>query len=252
MVKNSVRIQCGIFLRRFPRWFLLLVVSWMLAGCATTGRGKFPEFQVEKSTTKTLAILPPAGIGSENLRVSMLSHLRKQSLRKKFRKIGMLSNESVTRTLSKTLRGNGLSSEDADRIRRRTNVDLVLGLHVHEFAIKEFSTTETKTLFRTSSDRENTNISTTTGSGDSSQSRHTTVTSSDFESTLREIPITKGNIRVVMSLSALVYDVEKGEIIWRGRRIERAEDEMEDLSTIELKDIVIERIMFRIVSRLAA
>jgi len=51
-------------------------------------------------------------------------------------------------------------------------------------------------------------------------------------------------------MSALVYDVNQEKIIWRGRRIERSENDTEDLSTIELKDIVVERIMYRIVSRL--
>lgn len=135
-------------------------------------------------------------------------------------------------------------------IRKQVDSDLVLGFYVHEFAIKEFTTTETETLYRTESRQGSANVYQSGQGEDDSDNTHIRSQSTEFST--RQIPVREGNIRVVLSLSAMIYDVERAEVIWRGRRIERAEDEMEDLSTIELKDIVVERVMYRIVSRLVS
>ncbi|MFB6356837.1 MAG: hypothetical protein ABEJ65_10015, partial [bacterium] len=80
--------------------------------------------------------------------------------------------------------------------------------------------------------------------------KSTYITTTTTETTRKEIPITRGNLRVVLTMSAVIYDLRKDRVVWQGRRIERAQDELADLSSIELKDIVVERIMYRINNRI--
>lgn len=228
----------------------VLTLLLFLGGCATSGRGEFPTFTLENPRERSLAVLPPVGLQAEDLKGSIMAHLQVPRLSERFQSVSVISDREVAELLGDNFSGERLDPEEARRIRERVDADLVLGFYVHEFAIREFSTTETKTLYRTESNQGSANVSRSTSDDDGSSNTHLRSQSSEFST--RQIPVRKGNIRVVLSLSAMIYDVEREEVVWRGRRIERAEDEMEDLSTIELKDIVVERVMYRIVSRLAS
>lgn len=243
----SPRTESGDVVRRlsFAATFCL---AFLLAGCATSGRGEFPEFNLENPRARSLAVLPPVGLKGETLRGSIMAHLQVPRLSERFRSVRVVSNRDVADLLSDNFSGERIGAGEARTIRERMDADLVLGFYVHEFAVREFSTTDTRTLFRTDSRQGRTNVQRTGSRDEDEDNIHVSSQSTEFST--RQIPVREGNIRVVLSMSAMVYDVKRAEVIWRGRRIERAEDELEDLSTIELKDIVVERLMYRIVSRL--
>lgn len=238
---------------------VLLVAMMVLWSCAArTGRGEFPSFSVDAPSEKTLSVLPPIGLRAEDLRSSILTHADVNRLSNRFNSAYVAPNDTAAQLLSDNFSGERITAEEARLLRESIDADLLLGFYIHEFGIEEYSTTETRTLFRTSSSRRNTSIqeneSVDIDDGDNetevtgSSGSYVTSRSSNISS--REIPVRTGKIRVTLSMSALVYDVNQSRIIWRGRRIERAENDMEDLSTIELKDIVVQRIMYRIISRL--
>lgn len=238
---------------------LVLFVLSILASCAPrTGRGEFPTFSVEDPSSKNLMVLPPIGLRAKDLRSSILTHTNLNRLEERFQSAYVAPNDTAARVLSDNFSGERVTAEEAELLRDSVDAGLILGFYIHEFGIKEYSTTETRTLFRTSSRRSNTTIQENEsvdvdrddGETEVTGSSGGYVTSRSSGISSREIPVRTGKIRVTLSMSALVYDVEQGEVVWRGRRIERAENDMEDLSTIELKDIVVERIMYRIVSRL--
>jgi len=230
---------------------ILLGLLFIVGGCATTGRGEFPTFQEHSPESHELMVLPPVGIASDQLRTSILSHVHHPSLRQRFKNVYLERNPRVGNLLANHFSGERISNQVQQAIQSEVDSNWVLAFYVHEFAIKEFSKTETKTLFRTESSHHNTSVF-TDDSGNGNGSSDEFITSHEREFTSQEIPITTGQIRVVLSLSAMVYDVDEGRVIWRGRRIERAQDELADLSSIELKDIVVERVMYRITSRLTA
>jgi hypothetical protein len=238
---------------------LLFVFVFFLASCASrTGRGEFPAFSVENPSSKSLTILPPIGLGAEDLSSSILTHADVSRLSNHFESSYVAPNDTAAQLLNDNFSGERITSEETELLQDAVDADLLLGFYIHELGIKEYSATETRTLFRTSSSHRNTSVreneSIDVDSEDDetgiSRSSGSYVTSHSSNVSSREIPIRAGKIRITLSMSALVYDVNQEKIIWRGRRIERSENDTEDLSTIELKDIVVERIMYRIVSRL--
>ncbi|MFB6345176.1 MAG: hypothetical protein ABEK50_05300 [bacterium] len=227
---------------RLPGVLSVLLVVFLLAGCATTGRGNFPTFYPEEPGQTSLAVVPPLGASSRDLRSSILYHLNRGALSRRFKSVEVVPEDRVNEIMDPGFSIDQLAWMDSSRLKQLTGADLILLFEVHEFAIKQFSTTETRTLISTKSRNRNTSVN---------SEENVYINTYETELSSREVPVKKGNLRVVLSLSAALYDTDKGNVVWQGRRIERAEDELEDLSSLELKDIVVERLMYRINYRLA-
>lgn len=223
----------------------VLLILGSLTGCVTTGRGEFPVFPVSDRTNKTLAVLPPAGPHSKALTNSVLYHLNRTQLENTFESVRIIADKKVSRLLEENDTLGALSPEEARSLSKTFDADLLLGFVVHDLRIEQFSTTETERLERSETRYRNIDV-------DSSRknSKDGSITSQESEYTVTEVPVSEDKIRVVLSMSAEVYDLEKNAVVWSGRRIERAEDDLKDLSAVELRDIAVERIMYRIISRL--
>lgn len=262
---KNIRVIVGIL--------SVVLLSLTLTGCATTGRGEFPNLNVNSLSEKKLAILPTVGAVSNELQSSILYHLDRGGLRETFESVSFISPDRARDVLGPNFTIERLTRGDPTPLDELTDAGLVLAFQVNEFSVQEFTTTETRTLYRTNTSYKNTSVyseesgngndrkkgpgdgpgrrvgpSDNNGSG--KETENTFVTSTRTQTTSREIPVTRGNVRVVLSMSAVLYDQKQGEVIWQGQRIERAQDELADLSSIELKDIVVERIMYRINTRL--
>jgi hypothetical protein len=229
----------------FSRILSLCLVTALLGGCAATGRGNFPPFPItEERNQKTLAVIPPVGASAERISGSVLYHLNRPKIGRTFKSVRVITDESVQDILRGHASLSQVSSSNLDKLKRTINADLMLVFFVNDLRVTKFSTTETERLESTSSRYQNTDIQ--SNRGDAS------ITSMGTEYSAQEIPVTEGNIRAVISMSSGVYDFNQNRIIWSGRRIERTQDELKDLSAVELVDIVVERVMYRIVSRLTA
>lgn len=223
----------------------VLLAVLILSGCATTGRGEFPPLPESNRSTKTLAILPPVGPDANRLNSSVLYHLNQPKLEKTFESVRVIADTPVRQILTGTDSLTGLSQPQINRLNRAVEADWLLVFFVHELRIERFTTRDTERLQRSETSYSNIDVDRS-----DTKTGETTVFSRKSEYEVAEIPVTEDNIRVVLSMSAELLDLNTGQVIWRGRRIERAEDELQDLSAVELEDIVVERIMYRIVSRL--
>lgn len=262
-------LNSGGTIRRLVGLLSCLIVVGLLAGCASTGRGEFPALEETGLSDKDLAVLPTVGAVSSELQSSILYHFDREGFEQRFGSVSFISPRDARMMLGDNFTLDQLARSEPINFGNLTDADLILGLQVNEFAVQEFTTTETRTLYRSNTSFENTSVVTSSsgddngrgpGKGpgkrkgppdDDGEERNTIITSTETNTTRREIPVTRGNIRVVLSLTAVLYDTEQSQVIWRGQRIERAQDELNDLSSIELKDIVVERVMYRINSRLA-
>lgn len=222
--------------------FLILA---FLSGCATTGRGEFPAFPNETRSDKRLAVLPPIGATTRSLNNSVLYHLNRNQLEGTFESVRVVSDKSISNLLGDRESLETLSDSKARQLSEKIDADWLLAFFVHDLRFEQFSTRDTERLQSSETRYGNIDVdSPDKKSGD----RY--ISSRQTEYSIREVPVTEDNIRVVLSMSAAVYDLNERRVLWSGRRIERAEDEVQDLSAVELRDIVVERVMYRIISRL--
>lgn len=230
----------------FPSLVLGLLIVGVLSGCATTGRGQFPVFPAEDRSDKNLAVLPPLGASTKSLNNAVLYHLNRNKLEDTFQSVRVTGDKSVRNLLEDVESLETLSENKRQKLTEMIDADWLLAFFVHDLRFEQFSTQDTERLQQSETRYSSVDVdSSRRRSGD----QH--ISSRQTEYSIREIPVTEENIRVVLSMSAVVYDLGDGRVIWSGRRIERAEDEVKDLSPVELRDIVVERVMFRIISRLS-
>ena len=230
---------------RIPTVVLGLMVLVILSGCATTGRGEFPAFPEHDRSDRTLAVLPPVGASTQSLNNSVLYHLNRNQLEQTFESVFVVGDQSVRELLADRESLATLPETEAQQLAESIDADWLLVFIVHDLRFEQFSTRETERLEQSETSYGNINVD---SSDKDSGNRY--ISSRQTEYSVREIPVTEDNIRVVLSMSAAVYDLAERRVLWSGRRIERAEDEVKDLSAVELRDIVVERVMYRIISRL--
>ncbi len=243
---------------------LALFFIFLAVGCATTGRGEFPAFKYKTPGKQTLAVVPPLGYASNDLRSTILSHLNRKTLEKKFKSIKFVDQETVKSVLGENYSGERVSRKQGRKLAETTGADLILGFWIHDYVVERFSTTETQTLYTTNTEYRNTSVySDETEESDrgehpgkgkargknkskKNESENTYISTMETKTKTREIPISEAQNRVVLSLTALVYNVDREQVIWKGKRIERAEAPVRDRSVVELTDIASERIMSRV------
>lgn len=225
----------------------LLITLSLIGGCASTGRGEFPTFPDMNREDKTLAVLPIYGAEGDRLKDSILYHLDRKKISETFGTVKIISKKSVKNILNGEFSPEGLTQDEAEQLKKAVEAPLVLALTAHDLQLEKFTTTETERLEQTNTRYQNTDVDQGGGS-----SNDASINTYETEYSTQEVPVTEGNVRAVLSMSALVYDLNKNRTIWSGRRIERAQGQLEDLSSIELMDIVVERIMYQIVSQLTA
>ncbi|MGM0381433.1 MAG: hypothetical protein ACQEP7_05555 [bacterium] len=242
---------------------LFLITSVFLSGCVATGRGEFPPFNYEKTEKQTLAVVHPLGYASNDLRGTILSQLNREILRDKFKTVKFVPDETIKEVLGENYSGERVSQQQGQELAQATGADLILGFWIHDFVVERFSTTETRTLYTTNTRYRNTSIhsaenETESENGkakgkekrkskdDNSKSEDTYISTMESKTRSRQIPVNEAQNRVVISLTALIYDVDQKQVIWRGKRIERAEASVSERSTVELIDIAVSRIMSRI------
>ncbi|MFP4687434.1 MAG: hypothetical protein ACLFN5_04910 [bacterium] len=223
----------------------LFLIAVHLTGCATTGQGDFPGFNYERDD-KSLAVLPPLGFASNELRGDFMAHLNLEKLRESFESVKVIPSSEVKEILGENYAGERVTREQGKKVAEASGADLVFTVWIHDYVVEQFLTTETRTLYETKTDYRTVHVD----SEDSEDTGDSEITENKQRTVSREIPVDENQVRVVLSVSALVYDVEKEAVIWRGRRIERSQGRIEHVSALELTDLVIKRIMDRICERL--
>jgi hypothetical protein len=197
-----------------------------------------------------------------------MSHLDLAELENTFGTVLVVPSSKVREILGDNYAGERITREQGKEIARSSGADLILAIWIHDYVVEQFLTTQTRTLYETRtdyrtliidsdrSDKDQNGRGPEDGPGkrrgpkDSEGKSSTEAVERKQKTITREIPVNENEIRVVLSVSALIYDVQKETVIWRGKRVERSQGKLEHVSSVELTDLVVERIVDRIVERL--
>ncbi len=242
----------------FKKVFCLILLLFITAGCAATGVGEFPRLDAEHEGENIL-IAPVQGINSAELQQQLFGRLDIGRLRKRYGTVYFLQPAELQQLAIEEY-FHPMSSSQLTGIAEQFEADFLLGMHVDQFSEEEFVKEGTRTLYHHRDRRretffEGTRSDTPVGDGvdyispDHRLERETTEGRAITRERIfdaEEVPVTTPRIRAVISLSAYLYDLRTGELIWVGNRIEKATGDLDRVSGVELAETVLSRVAERL------
>lgn len=243
------------------KWIIFPLLFLLIFSCApSTGVGKFPVLKITDRSQADLAILYVRGGVENKIKQRLINNMDLDLIRDSFRSLKFLS-EDLNEQLGIPSTGQ-LGSDQLEKLAERVKTRYLLDISVEEFGEEQFTDRERETLYyyRTRMQQKSYNDE-NNGSEDSSdtspESSGRRVEPIDEEEEnldeherqiyeriygREEVPVTIDRIRIVMLVSARIYDLREKRVIWNGRRLDRAEGDLARTSPIELTERVLRRL----------
>ncbi|MGM0381085.1 MAG: hypothetical protein ACQEP7_03790 [bacterium] len=246
------------------RVIVLSLLIPLLFSCApATGVGEFSPLELSEEKQAGLAIFPVRGRVEPTIKNRLVNNLNLTMVRNYFESLDFVTAEAIKKINIPP--GTQLSTDQLKKIATRTDGKYLLEINVEEFGEEQFTEREQETLYyyrtrmkqstyRAEDSSKEAGNDTPVGppegpgrrrgpdqlEGNGEKTGDYDVYEQVYES--NEIPVTVDRVRVVMLVSARIYNLEEKQLIWSGRRLERAEGDLARTSPIELTERVLKRL----------
>ncbi len=248
---------------------LLAVLLPLIISCApATGVGEFPALSLEGTGGADLALLPVRGEVDNQIKYRLVNNLKLETIRERFRSVNILADDTLAEL--EIPQSGQLTGDHLDRVSEQTGADYLLEISIEEFGEEHFTDRDRETLYyyRTRMERRtyygdgNSDTGPSGGPGrrvgppgDEENNGDSDRYDRDIYEKIygrEEIPVDVDRVRVVMVVSARIHQLVDGQVVWSGRRLERAEGDLARTSPVELTERVLGRIGARLSRGLVA
>jgi|GEM_PF-3610782 len=230
------------------KMFFILLPWLILTGCATTGTGEFTRLSTDIAGDG-LAIPPVQGIGATEAGQELLGRLDLSNFRKRYGSVQFIARDELEELEISELTPP-LSRRRLDLLRDSIDSDFMLIVYVDRFAEEEFTTEGTRTLYHYRDRREVKDLEDFDANGDTppvyTRYRDGRVMVRERIYDAEEVPFDRPRVRSVISVSAYLYDLRAGDLVWSGNRVERASGDIDRISAVELSQTVQARVARRL------
>jgi len=243
---------------------VLISLLPLIFSCApATGVGEFPALSIAERSQANLAILAVRGEVENKIKYRLVNNLDLDQIRDSFRSIRFMPDRIIDEL--EIPQAGPLGQEHLEKLTERTPARYLLDISIEEFGEEQFTDRDRETLYyyrtrmqqRTYYDRNElyeVEGDTPPGGPPEGPGRRIGPPDNNGDNNNRErdmyeriygredIPVEVDRIRVVMLVSARIYDLREKQIIWNGRRLERAEGDLRRTSPVELTERVLGRL----------